>query len=135
MINYLAIKAIYFHEMNRTRRTILQSIISPILSTSLYFIIFGSAIGSRIKEIDGVTYGMFIVPGLLMLNILTQSVSNGSFSTYFPKFNGTIYELQAAPISGVEMIIGFVGATATKSIILGTLIILTASFFIDLKSV
>ena len=133
MINYLAIKAIYFHEMNRTRRTILQSIISPILSTSLYFIIFGSAIGSRIKEIDGVTYGMFIVPGLLMLNILTQSVSNGSFSTYFPKFNGTIYELQAAPISGIEMIIGFVGATATKSIILGTLIIFTASFFIDLS--
>ena len=133
MINYLAIKAIYFHEMNRTRRTILQSIISPILSTSLYFIIFGSAIGSRIKEIDGVTYGMFIVPGLLMLNILTQSVSNGSFSTYFPKFNGTIYELQAAPISGIEMIIGFVGATATKSIILGTLIILTASFFIELN--
>ena len=133
MINYLAIKAIYFHEMNRTRRTILQSTISPILSTSLYFIIFGSAIGSRIKEIDGVTYGMFIVPGLLMLNILTQSVSNGSFSTYFPKFNGTIYELQAAPISGIEMIIGFVGATATKSIILGTLIILTASFFIDLN--
>ena len=133
MINYLAIKAIYLHEMNRTRRTILQSIISPILSTSLYFIIFGSAIGSRIKEIDGVTYGMFIVPGLLMLNILTQSVSNGSFSTYGPKFNGTIYELQAAPISGIEMIIGFVGATATKSIILGTLIILTASFFIDLN--
>ena len=133
MINYLAIKAIYLHEMNRTRRTILQSIISPILSTSLYFIIFGSAIGSRIKEIDGVTYGMFIVPGLLMLNILTQSVSNGSFSTYFPKFNGTIYELQAAPISGVEMISGFVGATATKSIILGILIIATASFFIDLN--
>ena len=119
--------------MNRTRRTILQSIISPILSTSLYFIIFGSAIGSRIKEIDGVTYGMFIVPGLLMLNLLTQSVSNGSFSTYFPKFNGTIFELQAAPISGVEMIIGFVGATATKSILLGLLIIATASFFIDLN--
>ena len=133
MINLLAVKAIYFHEMNRTRRTILQSIISPILSTSLYFIIFGSAIGSRIKEIDGVTYGMFIVPGLLMLNLLTQSVSNGSFSTYFPKFNGTIFELQAAPISGVEMIIGFVGATATKSILLGLLIIATASFFIDLN--
>ena len=133
MINLLAVKAIYFHEMNRTRRTILQSIISPILSTSLYFIIFGSAIGSRIKEIDGVTYGMFIVPGLLMLNLLTQSVSNGSFSTYFPKFNGTIFELQAAPISGVEMIIGFVGATATKSILLGGLIIATASFFIDLN--
>ena len=127
MINYLAIKAIYSHEMNRTKRTILQSIISPILSTSLYFVIFGSAIGSRIKEIDGVTYGMFIVPGLLMLNLLTQSVSNGSFSTYFPKFNGTIFELQAAPISGLEMIIGFVGATATKSILLGLLIILTAS--------
>ena len=133
MINLLAVKAIYFHEMNRTRRTILQSIISPIISTSLYFIIFGSAIGSRIKEIDGVTYGMFIVPGLLMLNLLTQSVSNGSFSTYFPKFNGTIFELQAAPISGVEMIIGFVGATATKSILLGLLIIATASFFIDLN--
>ena len=133
MINLLAVKAIYFHEMNRTKRTILQSIISPILSTSLYFIIFGSAIGSRIKEIDGVTYGMFIVPGLLMLNLLTQSVSNGSFSTYFPKFNGTIFELQAAPISGVEMIIGFVGATATKSILLGLLIIATASFFIDLN--
>ena len=133
MINYLAIKAIYFHEMNRTKRTILQSIISPILSTSLYFVIFGSAIGSRIKEIDGVTYGMFIVPGLLMLNLLTQSVSNGSFSTYFPKFNGTIFELQAAPISGLEMIAGFVGATATKSILLGALIIATASFFIDLN--
>ena len=133
MINLLAVKAIYFHEMNRTKRTILQSIISPILSTSLYFIIFGSAIGSRIKEIDGVTYGMFIVPGLLMLNLLTQSVSNGSFSTYFPKFNGTIFELQAAPISGVEMIIGFVGATATKSILLGLLIIATATFFIDLN--
>ena len=133
MINLLAVKAIYFHEMNRTRRTILQSIISPILSTSLYFIIFGSAIGSRIKEIDGVTYGMFIVPGLLMLNLLTQSVSNGSFSTYFPKFNGTIFELQAAPISGLETIIGFVGATATKSILLGLLIIATASFFIDLN--
>ena len=133
MINHFAIKAIYLHEMNRTKRTILQSIISPILSTSLYFIIFGSAIGSRITEIDGVTYGMYIVPGLLMLNLLTQSVSNGSFSTYFPKFNGTIFELQAAPISGIEMITGFVGATATKSVLLGTLIITTATFFIDLN--
>ncbi len=132
MINYRAIRAIYFHEMNRTKRTIFQSIISPILTTSLYFIIFGSAIGSRIKEIDGVSYGMYIVPGLLMLNLLTQSVSNGSFSTFFPKFNGTIFELQAAPISGTEMIIGFVGATASKSIILGFLIILTSSFFINL---
>ncbi len=133
MINYRAIKAIYLHEINRTKRTVFQSIVSPILSTSLYFIIFGSAIGSRITHIDGVSYGMFIVPGLIMLNILTQSVSNGSFSTFFPKFNGTIYELQAAPISGLEMIAGFVGATATKSILLGTLIILTSSFFIDLK--
>ena len=132
MINYKAISAIYFHEMNRTKRTIFQSIVSPILTTSLYFIIFGSAIGSRIKEIDGVSYGMYIVPGLLMLNLLTQSVSNGSFSTFFPKFNGTIFELQAAPISGIEMIIGFVGATASKSIILGFLIIVTSSFFINL---
>lgn len=132
MINYKAISAIYFHEMNRTKRTIFQSIVSPILTTSLYFIIFGSAIGSRIKEIDGVSYGMYIVPGLLMLNLLTQSVSNGSFSTFFPKFNGTIFELQAAPISGIEMIIGFVGATASKSIILGFLIIATSSFFINL---
>ncbi len=133
MINYRAITAIYFHEINRTKRTIFQSIISPILTTSLYFIIFGSAIGSRIKEIDGVSYGMYIVPGLLMLNLLTQSISNGSFSTFFPKFNGTIFELQAAPISGLELILGFVGATATKSILLGTLIILTSSFFIDLQ--
>ncbi len=133
MINYKAIIAIYFHEIERTKRTIFQSIISPILTTSLYFIIFGSAIGSRIKEIDGVSYGMYIVPGLLMLNLLTQSISNGSFSTFFPKFNGTIYELQAAPISGIEMIIGFVGATASKSILLGTLIIITATFFIDLN--
>lgn len=133
MINYRAIIAIYLHEMNRTRRTVFQSVVSPILTTSLYFIIFGSAIGSRIKEIDGVSYGMYIVPGLLMLNLLTQSVSNGSFSTFFPKFNGTIFELQAAPITGLEMIVGFVGATATKSIILGLLIIITSSFFIDLK--
>ena len=133
MINYKAIIAIYFHEIERTKRTIFQSIISPILTTSLYFIIFGSAIGSRIKEIDGVSYGMYIVPGLLMLNLLTQSISNGSFSTFFPKFNGTIYELQAAPISGIEMIIGFVRATASKSILLGTLIIITATFFIDLN--
>ena len=133
MINYRAIIAIYLHEMNRTKRTIFQSIISPIISTSLYFIIFGSAIGSRITHIDGISYGMFIVPGLIMLNLLTQSISNGSFSTFFPKFNGTIFELQAAPISGFEMILGFVGATASKSILLGTLIIITSSFFIDLK--
>ena len=133
VINYKAIVAIYFHEIERTKRTIFQSIVSPIITTSLYFIIFGAAIGSRIKEIDGVSYGMYIVPGLLMLNLLTQSISNGSFSTFFPKFNGTIFELQAAPISGIEMIIGFVGATASKSILLGTLIIITSSFFIDLN--
>ena len=130
MINYKAIIAIYFHEIERTKRTIFQSIISPIITTSLYFIIFGSAIGSRIKEIDGVSYGMYIVPGLLMLNLLTQSISNGSFSTFFPKFNGTIYELQAAPISGIEMILGFVGATASKSLLLGTLIIIIPSLLI-----
>ena len=133
MINHRAVLAIYLHEMNRTKRTIFQSIISPILTTSLYFIIFGSAIGSRITHIDGISYGMFIVPGLIMLNLLTQSISNGSFSIFFPKFNGTMFELQAAPISGLEMILGFVGATASKSLLLGTLIIITSSFFIDLK--
>ena len=119
MINYKAIIAIYFHEIGRTKRTIFQSIISPILTTSLYFIIFGSAIGSRIKEIDGVSYGMFIVPGLLVLNLLTQSISNGSFSTFFPKFNGTIYELQAAPISAIEMILDLLALLQASQFYLG----------------
>ena len=131
--NYLAFKAIYLHEMDRFKRTLGQSLLSPVLTTSLYFIVFGSVIGSYVEKIDGISYGSYIVPGLLMLTLLTQSITNTSFGIFFPKFNGTIFELQAAPISGLEMIIGFVGATASKSIILGFLIIITSSFFIDLK--
>ena len=131
-MNWRAIKSIYYHEMDRTRRTILQSIFAPVISTSLYFVVFGSAIGSRITEVDGVNYGSFIVPGLIMLTLLTQSISNASFGIYFPKFTGTIYELLAAPISSLEIIFGFVGAAATKSIIVGFIIIFTASFFVDL---
>ena len=131
-MNWIAVKSIYLHELDRTRRTILQSIFAPIISTSLYFIVFGSAIGSRISEIEGVNYGSFIVPGLIMLTLLTQSISNASFGIYFPKFTGTIYELLAAPISSFEIILGFVGAAATKSLIVGTIIIFTASFFVDL---
>ncbi len=132
-MNWLAIRAIYHHEMDRMRRTVFQSILSPILSTSLYFIVFGSAIGSRIPVIEGVSYGSFIVPGLIMLSLLTLSISNGSFSIFFPKFNGTIYELMAAPISSIEILIGFVGATSTKSILVGVLIIITSSFFVKLE--
>ena len=121
-MNWRAVRAMYIHEMDRTRRTILQSILAPVISTSLYFIVFGSAIGSRIAEIEGVNYGSFIVPGLIMLTLLTQSISNASFGIYFPKFTGTIYELLAAPISSFEIILGFVGAAATKSIIVGTII-------------
>ena len=131
-MNWRAVRAMYLHEMDRTRRTILQSILAPVISTSLYFIVFGSAIGSRITEIEGVNYGSFIVPGLIMLTLLTQSISNASFGIYFPKFTGTIYELLAAPISSFEIILGFVGAAATKSIIVGTIIIFTASLFVDL---
>ena len=131
-MNWRAIKAIYFHEMDRTRRTILQSILAPVISTSLYFVVFGSAIGSRITEVGGINYGSFIVPGLIMLSLLTMSISNASFGIYFPKFTGTIYELLAAPISSLEIILGFVGAAATKSIIVGTIIICTASLFVDL---
>jgi ABC-2 type transport system permease protein len=131
-MNWRAVRAMYLHEMDRTRRTILQSIFAPVISTSLYFIVFGSAIGSRITEIEGVNYGSFIVPGLIMLTLLTQSISNASFGIYFPKFTGTIYELLAAPISSFEIILGFVGAAATKSIIVGTIIIFTASLFVDL---
>ena len=133
MINYKAIIAIYFHEIARKKNYFSKYYISY---TNNFFIFYNFWIchrNSRIKEIDGVSYGMFIVPGLLVLNLLTQSVSNGSFSTFFPKFNGTIFELQAAPISAIEMIVGFVGATASKSILLGTLIIITSSFFIDLN--
>lgn len=132
-MNLTSIKTIYLFEMDRTRRTLAQSIASPVLSTALYFIVFGSAIGSRIENIDGVSYGSFIVPGLIMLSVLQQSISNASFGIYFPKFTGTIYELLSAPISYLEIVIGFVGAAATKSLILGLLILATAFCFVDLQ--
>ena len=132
-MNYQAVKAIYLHEMDRMWRTLFQSLVSPLISTSLYFVVFGSAIGSRIKEVDGIEYGSFIVPGMIMLTLLTQSISNASFGIYFPKFTGTIYELLAAPISSFEIIIGFVGAAASKSLIIGCVIIATAGLFVDLK--
>lgn len=132
-MNFEAIRAIYKFEMARTFRTPLQSIISPVISTSLYFVVFGAAIGSRITEIEGVSYGAFIVPGLIMLMILTQSVSNGSFGIFFPKFAGTIYELLSAPVSPFETVIGYVGAAATKSLILGALGLATAAFFVPLQ--
>ena len=118
-MNWLGVRAIYFHEMERMRRTLYQSVASPLISTSLYFVVFGSAIGSRITEVDGIKYGSFIVPGMIMLTLLTQSISNASFGIYFPKFTGTIYELLAAPLSSFEIILGFVGAAATKSLIIG----------------
>lgn len=132
-MNIYAIKAIYLFEMARTGRTLLQSIVSPVLSTSLYFIVFGSAIGSRISDIDGVSYGAFLVPGLIMLSLLTQSISNASFGIYFPKFIGTIYELLSAPVSPLEIIIGYVGAAATKSTLLGLIILATATLFVPLE--
>jgi ABC-2 type transport system permease protein len=131
-MNFHAIRAIYVFEMARTWRTLLQSIVSPVISTSLYFVVFGAAIGSRIPEIDGVSYGAFIVPGLIMLSLLTQSISNASFGIYFPKFVGTIYEILSAPVSFLEITIAYVGAAATKSIILGTIILATAALFVDL---
>src|SRR4051812_20032740 len=129
-MNLYGIKAIYIFEMSRTWRTLMQSIASPVLSTSLYFIVFGSAIGSRMADVEGVSYGAFIVPGLIMLSILTESVSNASFGIYMPKFTGTIYEILSAPISAVETVIGYVGAASTKSIILGTIILATARLFV-----
>jgi ABC-2 type transport system permease protein len=129
-MNLYAIRAIYLFEMSRTRRTLLQSIVSPVLSTSLYFIVFGSAIGSRMTQIDGVRYGAFIIPGLIMLSLLMQSITNASFGIYFPKFTGTIYEILSAPISYLEIIISYVGAAASKSILLGLMILLTARFFV-----
>ena len=131
-MNFHAVKAIYTFEMDRTWRTLMQSIVSPVLSTSLYFIVFGAAIGSRIAEIDGVNYGAFIVPGLIMLQLLTQSIANASFGIYFPRFTGTIYELLSAPISPFEIVAGYVGAAATKSIILGLIILATAALFVPL---
>jgi ABC-2 type transport system permease protein len=130
-MNLYAIKAIYKFEMARTGRTLMQSIASPVLSTSLYFVVFGAAIGSRMGEIDGVSYGAFIIPGLIMLSLLNESISNSSFGIYMPQFTGTIYEILSAPISWIEILIGFVGAAATKSVILGVLILLTARLFVD----
>jgi ABC-2 type transport system permease protein len=132
-MNFHALSAIYRFEMMRFFRTIFQSLISPVISTVLYFIVFGAAIGSRITEIGGVSYGAFIVPGLIMLSLLTQSVSNASFGIYLPRFTGTTYELLSAPISFVEMVLGFVGAAATKSIIIGLIILLTAGLFVPLE--
>jgi ABC-2 type transport system permease protein len=132
-MNLPAIMAIYQFEMARWRRTFLQSIVSPVIATSLYFVVFGAAIGSRITEIEGVDYGTFIVPGLVMLTLLTQSVANASFGIYFPRFTGTIYELLSAPISAFEIVIGYVGAAATKSILLGLVILATAWLFVPLK--
>jgi ABC-2 type transport system permease protein len=131
-MNWRAVWAIYSFEMARTGRTLLQSIVSPVISTALYFVVFGAAIGSRIAEIEGISYGSFIVPGLIMLTLLTQSVANASFGIYFPRFIGTIYELLSAPISFLEILIGYVGAAATKSIILGVIILATAGLFVPL---
>ena len=131
-MNVHAIKAIYRFEMARTWRTLMQSIISPVISTSLYFIVFGAAIGSRIQQVEGISYGSFIVPGLVMLSLLTQSITNASFGIYFPRFTGTIYELLSAPVSTMEIVISYVGAAATKSLILGSIILLTAGLFVPL---
>lgn len=131
-MNYLGIRAIYTFEMGRTLRTIGQSIASPVISTVLYFIVFGSAIGSRMQAIDGVPYGAFIVPGLIMLTVLGQSVSNASFGIYFPRFTGTIYEILSAPLSFIEIVLGYVGAAATKSVIIGVIVLATAGFFVPL---
>jgi len=132
-MNLHAVRAIYGFEMARTRRTLMQSVISPVVSTSLYFVVFGAAIGSRIQSVGGVSYGAFIVPGLIMLSLLTQSVSNASFGIYFPRFSGTIYELLSAPVSALETVLGYVGAAATKSIVLGLIILATAALFVPLQ--
>jgi len=132
-MNLHAVRAIYAYEMARTWRTLLQSVVAPVISTALYFIVFGSAIGGRIPTIDGVSYGAFIVPGLMMLSLLTQSISNASFGIYFPRFVGTIYEVLSAPASYLEITLGYVGAAATKSIVLGLIILATASLFVDLR--
>ena len=132
-MNLTAVRAIYLFEMHRWGRTLLQSILSPVLSTTLYFIVFGSAIGSRISQIDGISYGAFIVPGLIMLLILTESTSNASFGIYFPRFAGTIYEILSAPVSALEIVLGYVGAAATKSIVLGLIVLATASLFVPIR--
>jgi ABC-2 type transport system permease protein len=132
-MNLTAVRTIYLFEMARWGRTIMQSVIAPVITTSLYFVVFGSAIGSRITQIDGVSYGAFIVPGLIMLSLLTQSISNASIGIYFPKFIGTIYEILSAPVSYVEIVVSYVGAAATKSIVLGLIILATASLFVPLR--
>jgi len=133
MMNFRAIKVIYLHEMLRFWQTLFQSVASPILSTALYFVVFGAAIGSRISDVEGVSYGLFIIPGLTMLSVLTQSIANASFGIFFPKFTGTIYEILSAPISFYEALIGFVGAAASKSLFLAAIILITATFFVDLN--
>lgn len=132
-MNLQAVRAIYLFELARTWRTLLQSIATPVISTSLYFVVFGSAIGSSMTEVHGVSYGAFIVPGLIMLALLTESISNASFGIYMPRYSGTIYELLSAPVSPLEIVIGYVGAAATKSIILGLVILITARLFVDFE--
>jgi ABC-2 type transport system permease protein len=131
--NHYAVLAIYRFEMERARRTLWQSLVTPVITTSLYFIVFGAAIGSRISEVDGVSYGAFIVPGLIMLSLFTESLSNASFGIYLPRFTGTIYEVLSAPVSPLEMVLGYVGAAATKSVILGTVILATSSLFVPIQ--
>lgn len=130
-MNFQAVKAIYYFEMARALRTLMQSVASPVLSTSLYFVVFGSAIGSRMMAVDGVSYGAYIVPGLIMMTVLMQSTSNASFAIYMPKFTGTLYEVLAAPVSPLEIVLGYVGAAATKSVVLGLIIMATAQLFVD----
>ena len=130
-MNLYGVRAIYNFEMARMRRTLMQSVASPVISTSLYFVVFGSAIGSRMGDIDNISYGAYIIPGLVMLSLLMQSISNASFGIYMPKFSGTIYELLSAPVSYLEVVLGYVGAAATKSVILGVIILLTAKLFVD----
>lgn len=132
-MNWYAVRAIYVFEMHRTWRTKMQSIISPVLSTVLYFVVFGAAIGQRIEEVDGIEYGAFIVPGLVMLSLLTQAVQNASLGIYFPKFIGTIYELLSAPVSSAEIVLGYVGAAATKALLIGVIILVTSAFFVELR--
>jgi ABC-2 type transport system permease protein len=131
-MNFQAIKAIYIYEMKRFFRTLMESLLSPVISTSLYFVVFGAAIGSRIDQVEGVAYGAFIVPGLIMLSVMTQSISNASFAIYFPKFIGTIFELLSAPVNAFEIVLGYVGAAATKSFFIGVIILFTARFFVDI---
>jgi ABC-2 type transport system permease protein len=132
-MNLRAVRAIYVHEMKRFFRTLMESLLSPVISTSLYFVVFGAAIGSRIDQVEGVSYGAFIVPGLIMLSVMTQGISNASFGIYFPKFIGTIYELLSAPVNFFEIVLGYVGAAATKSLMIGVVILFTAGFFVELE--